>query len=267
MDKALYRRTGIFFFILLSALVSLYSIPLAEEEGSFIDLGISAKYYEEGKLPQGWRLKSRIPGIYKAGEAGWVMDEGVPAIKFHSKDALTFMEKDVDIDVREYPVVSWKWKVENILKDINERKQSGDDHPIRIFLVFAPDPARQSWWFKVRRFVYLDRIYGHPAGGRFTEYLWSSYLKPGEVINDPEHHEDRLITVEGGSGNLGKWLSYRRNLYEDYKSLYNEEPTRLVFIGIIDDTDDTGQEATSYITDLIFEKAPASPQPHVQAGG
>ena len=91
-------------------------------------------------------------------------------------------------------------------------------------------------------------------GGIFTEYLWSSHLRPGDIINDPGKPWQKLMVVEGGSSNLSKWLSYKRNLYEDFKKLYGEEPRRLIFVGIINDTDQTGQEATSYIADLMFHK-------------
>jgi len=62
------------------------------------------------------------------------------------------------------------------------------------------------------------------------------------------------MVLEGGSENIGKWLLYKRNLYDDFKKLYGEEPRRLIFIGILNDTDQTGQEATSYIADLMFHK-------------
>ena len=62
------------------------------------------------------------------------------------------------------------------------------------------------------------------------------------------------MVVEGGTKKVGHWLSYERNLYEDYKRLYGEEPRRLIFIGILNDMDQTGQEAVSYIADLSFHK-------------
>jgi hypothetical protein len=91
-------------------------------------------------------------------------------------------------------------------------------------------------------------------GGRFTEYLWSSNLQPGDTINDPVKPWQKLMVIEGGSDQLGKRLSYRRNLYEDFKGLYGEEPRQLIFIGILNDTDHTGQEAVSHIGDLFFHR-------------
>jgi hypothetical protein len=183
-----------------------------------------------------------------------VENNGIKAVKLHSQASLVFLEKSVSIDISEFPIVAWSWKVENILQGIDERKAAGDDHPIRIFFVFEPDPAKQSLWFKLKRFLYLDRIHGHPVGGRFLEYLWSGYLPPGSIIHDPGNPKQKLLVMEGGSKNLGKWRSYKRNIYEDFKQLYGEEPRRLIFIGILNDTDQTGQEAISYIADLKFQK-------------
>ncbi|MBI5238341.1 MAG: DUF3047 domain-containing protein [Deltaproteobacteria bacterium] len=252
MSKKIAMVSKVFVSFLLSAFLLLGSVLLVMgEEASTLDLGISSRHYEEGRIPRGWSLRSRF-GFYRVGEARWVKDDGQPAVRFHSKGALTFLERDADIDIKEFQVVTWKWKVVDVLKGVDERVFEGDDHPIRIFFVFAP--TERSFWFRVKRFFYLDRVHGHPAGGRFIEYLWSSNLEPGEIIDDPLSPRQKLMVVEAGSANAGKWLSYRRNLYEDYKSLYGEEPSHLIFIGILNDTDQTGQEATSYIADLTFHK-------------
>ncbi|MBI3610505.1 MAG: DUF3047 domain-containing protein [Nitrospirae bacterium] len=204
-------------------------------------------------MPAGWSLRKRF-GFSKGANAAWVHENGVYAVKLHSKAALVFLEKKVDIDIREYPIVTWKWKVQNILSGIDERIRKGDDHPIRIFFVFDPDTSRQSLWFRLKRFLYLDRMHGHPVGGRFTEYLWSSHLQPGDIIEDPWGSGQKLIVIEGGKEKLGQWLSYRRNLYENFRMLYGEEPRRLVRIGILNDTDQSGLEAVSYIVNLVFHK-------------
>jgi hypothetical protein len=242
------RRSLISVFTLLLFLSSWVS---AGGQDLFIDLGLSSINYEEGRVPHGWDLRKRS-GPSRKTSAEWVLEDGTHAVELHSKGALTFLEKTVDIDISVFPIVTWKWKVENILKGIDERTLGGDDHPIRIFFVFEPDPSRQSFWFRFKRWLYLDWAHGHPMGGRYTEYLWSSHLLAGDVINDPGKPMQKLMVVEGGRENIGKWLSYKRNLYEDYKDLYGEEPRRLIFIGILNDMDQTGQEAVSYIADLMF---------------
>jgi hypothetical protein len=252
-EKARRQRILLLLSVITFPFLILFSTLHAEDKDAIIDLGLSSKFYEEGQIPKEWNLRKRL-GRTKRASAKWVHSNSIPAVKLHSKDTLTFLEKRVNINIRDFPIVTWKWKVENVLEDIDERTVEGDDHPIRIFFVFEPDSSNQSFWFRAKRFLYLDRIHGHPMGGRFTEYLWSSHLQPGDIINDPAKPWQKLMVIEGGKSNLGKWLSYERNLYEDYKRLYGGEPRQLIFIGILNDTDQTGQEAVSYIADLIFHR-------------
>lgn len=241
-------------FLLLGLVVSGPSLEAAET-GQTLDLGLSAENFQEGKIPEGWTLRKRLVGPTRRAKARWTVSGGQPAVMLHSRAALTFLEKRVNIDLRQFPVVSWRWKVENVLEGINEKAPAGDDHPIRIFFVFEPDASRQSLWFRLKRFLYLDRFHGHAMGGRITEYLWSSHLPAREILPDPGKPWQKLMVLEGGREKLGQWLSYRRNLYEDVKNLYGEEPRRLIFIGILNDTDSSGLEAVSYIADLRFHKA------------
>lgn len=229
------------------------TVSASQAPSDTIDLGLSQEYYEEGKVPGGWKLR-RFPGHTRGAISEWVTEDGVRAVKLHSKGNLTFLEKSVDIDIKEYPFVTWKWKVDIIPDDIDERTKEGDDHSIRIFFVFQPDESRQSIWYRLKRWIYLDRIHGHAMGGRFTEYVWSSHLEKGDIISDPAKPSQKFMVIEGGSKKLGKWLSYERNLYEDFKTLYGEEPRRLVFIGMLNDMDQSGKEALSYIASLMFHK-------------
>ncbi|HFD91934.1 MAG TPA: DUF3047 domain-containing protein [Gammaproteobacteria bacterium] len=223
-----------------------------------LDLGLSRDDFIDDEVPRGWSLRRWSPSAWN-GDARWVNVDGEAAVRLSSNGALTFLEKTVDIDLRRYPRVRWQWRVENILEGIDERTRAGDDHPIRLFFVFEPDEEKQSLWFRIKRFLYLDLRHGHPFGGRFIEYLWSSHLAAGTVIDDPGKPWQKLMVIEGGAQHLGQWLSYERNLYADFKALYQEEPRRLIFIGILNDTDQTGQQATSYVRDLQFLRAADAP--------
>jgi hypothetical protein len=253
MEKSHKKLCNKYLLSILYISFFISSCFLLRAEESILDMGLSSKNYEERKIPKDWKLRER-PGKTTGARAEWVIEDGVHAVRLHSKGNLTFLEKTVDIDIKKYPIVTWKWKVENILKRIDERTKEGDDHPIRIFFVFEPDKSKQSLWFRLKRFIYLDWFHGHPVGGRFIEYLWSSHLSQGDIIKDPSKPAQKLIIIEGGSQNLGKWISYKRNIYEDFKKLYKAEPRHLIFVGILNDTDQTGQEAISYISDLIFHK-------------
>jgi len=247
------RIWSCFYLIGFSFLLMQNATGLADASDALIDLGLSSVSYQEDKVPAGWRLKKHF-WYPKGYSAKWVIEDGIKAVKLQSDGALTFLQRAVDIDIKEFPIVSWQWKVENLLNGIDERTEEGDDHPIRIFFVFEPDTSRQSLLFRFKRLLYLDRVHGHPMGGRFTEYLWSSHLKEGEIIDDPGKPWQKLMVIEGGNKSLRKWMRYKRNLYDDFRRLYGEEPRKLIFVGILNDTDRTGQQAVSYVRDLSFSR-------------
>jgi hypothetical protein len=239
---------AIFFLSLSIIIIGTSSYTLGET----IDLGLSSPYFKEGQVPEGWKLK-KVKGYTSSRvSAGWAREDGIKGVKLESYGSLTFLQKKVSIDLEQFPIVTWRWKVDTVLEGIDERTIQGDDHPIRIFFVFEPDNSKQSLWFRIKRALILDMIHGHPVGGRFTEYLWSSYLESGEIINDPSKPKQKLMVVEGGNDRIGKWIEYKKNLYEDFLELYGERPRKLIFIGIINDTDITQKKATSYIADLRF---------------
>ena len=53
---------------------------------------------------------------------------------------------------------------------------------------------------------------------------------------------------------LNQWLSEERNIYEDYKKAFGQEPPMISGVAIMTDTDNTGETATAYYGDILFKK-------------
>jgi hypothetical protein len=60
--------------------------------------------------------------------------------------------------------------------------------------------------------------------------------------------------VRSGTKDLNHWITETRNVYEDYKRIYNEEPGQLGAISIAVDSNDTKSSAESYIGKILFRK-------------
>jgi hypothetical protein len=63
-----------------------------------------------------------------------------------------------------------------------------------------------------------------------------------------------MIAVESGEEKVGRWIVERRNVYEDFKMLFGDEPPEVGGIAIMTDTDQTGESVTAYYDDVIIEK-------------
>jgi hypothetical protein len=51
------------------------------------------------------------------------------------------------------------------------------------------------------------------------------------------------------------WVDEERNIYEDYKKAFGEEPPMINGVAIMSDTDNTKEQATAYYGDIVFQKS------------
>ena len=65
-----------------------------------------------------------------------------------------------------------------------------------------------------------------------------------------------MIVVESGPAKLNTWITEERNVYEDYKRAFGEEPPMISGVAIMTDTDNTGESAEAYYGDILFKKRP-----------
>ena len=61
-----------------------------------------------------------------------------------------------------------------------------------------------------------------------------------------------MVAVESGDENAGSWVTEKRNVYEDYRKLFGEEPPEIGAVALMTDSDNTGGEATAYYGDITL---------------
>ena len=63
-----------------------------------------------------------------------------------------------------------------------------------------------------------------------------------------------MIVVERGGG-AGTWREFRRNVLEDYRHAFGEEPADIVAVGVLTDADDTHAKTRAQYGDITFRPA------------
>jgi hypothetical protein len=63
-----------------------------------------------------------------------------------------------------------------------------------------------------------------------------------------------MFIVQGGAGELQQWVTEKRNVYEDYKKAFGEEPTMISGVAIMTDTDNTRESAVAWYGDIVFRQ-------------
>ena len=80
-------------------------------------------------------------------------------------------------------------------------------------------------------------------------------LPAGRIFPSARTGMVTYVVVRSGSADLDKWITERRNVLEDFRRIYGEEPgepAEIVSIGI--DSNDTRSKAESYMGEILFRK-------------
>jgi hypothetical protein len=181
-----------------------------------------------GGVPRGWDVKE----FAGRAEVEVVRDDRL-AVRLHSERSSFALYRDVVIDPREKPMLTWSWKVTRLPESADGRVRATDDAAAQIYLVFPrwPDPTTSS-----------DVI----------GYAWDTTAPAGARFASPKAPNVRLIVVESGPARLGTWLEYRRNVADDYLALFGREPPRVGQVALMADSNDTRSAADALFGDLLF---------------
>lgn len=172
------------------------------------------------------------PKIFK-GETSYtlVSDGDRRVLKAHSRAAASGLYKEVTLEPRKFPVLRWSWKVEGTIPKGNGRTKEGDDYAARVYVVF---PRTLFWRTKA------------------INYIWANTLPKGEALPNAFTANAMMVAVESGDEKAGTWVAEERNVYEDYRRLFGEDPPAIGAVALMTDTDNTGGEAEAYYGNIFL---------------
>ncbi len=245
--SALLLTVGLIFSLALFPTLS----ANAEKE---LPIGLFSQAQPGGRLPDGWKPLTfeKIPNHT---QYELVKDGEKTVIKSTSQRSSSGLTREILIDPKEYPVIQWRWKVNNILKNGDMTKKSGDDYPARIYITFQYD-SRKVGFFEQAKYETAKLLYGqYPPIGAIN-YIWESKSPIGTIAPNPYTDRVQMIVIQSGSTRLNEWVREERNVYEDYKKAFGEDPPKILGVAIMADTDNTKEQAVSFFGDIVFKKNP-----------
>ena len=206
-----------------------------------------------GPLPLGWAPLTfeKIPQqtLYEL-----VNDDGQVVVKATSHKSSSGLTREITINPMDYPMVEWRWKVENILKEGDVTKKSGDDYPARLYITFEYDSSKVGFFERVK-YETIKLVYGqYPPMGAIN-YIWESTSPVGTITPNPYTDRVQMIVIESGKARLNQWVTEERNIFEDYRSAFGEEPPAISGVAIMTDTDNTKESAVAYFGDIVFKQS------------
>jgi hypothetical protein len=238
--------------VLLATWLLIAPACLWAQSGAVLEVGKFSASQVGQALPDGWKplTFAKIP---KHTSYEVVQDGDVTIVKAVSEASASGLIKPVLIDPKEYPIVRWRWKIDNVLQHSDVALKEGDDFPARLYITFAYDPNKVSFGKKLK-FKAGQALFGDiPIAA--LNYIWETKTPVGTIVENAYTDFARMVIVESGTQKVGMWIDEERNIYEDYKKAFGEEPPMINGVAIMSDTDNTKEQATAYYGDIVFQKS------------
>ncbi len=210
-----------------------------------------------GGTPQDWKpLVFR--NIEKHTTYTLVKDGNTTVLKADSSASASGLTRDLsalNLNIRDTPILKWRWKIANLVKNADIAAKEGDDYPARIYVTFKYDPERAGVGMRMQ-YGMAKSLYGEYPPHAGINYVWDGNAPAGTMVPNAYTARAMMFVVESGAKRIGEWVEVERNVYEDYKRAFKEEPPPVLGIAVMTDTDSTGERATAWYGDISLRKKP-----------
>ena len=246
------RRTVRFWIwiIVLGILLVLLSPSQGEAKTKFLGF---KKEKKSSAVPKGWEI---IPYFLTAKNKLSLSKEGKRTIlRVKSIGSASGVLKRLEIDVKKFPVLVWRWKINRVAGMAIETRKDRNDAAARIRVIFGkrqPKPVKGP-----PEILKFFKSFGIQPGGKEPrgfkiDYIWGNNLSKGDVIDYPGSKNHKMVVVERGNERAKRWVWEKRNLIEDFQEFFRRSPPALIGIMVLTDTDQTNEGVIAHYGSIIM---------------
>jgi len=205
--------------------------------------------------PRHWQpliiTRAKAPTQYRL-----IYDEKARAVVVHARAerSATGLKQPLDVDPASRPRVAWRWRVQDLIAGADSLDRHAEDSPVRLLLFFDGDRQR----LPARDQIALDlaqMVSGQSVPYATLVYLWENRQPVDTVIDSAHSGRIKMVVAGSGRDRLGQWKHFERDYVADFERAFGERPGRLIGVGIMTDTDNTGAEIEAFYGDIELRRA------------
>ena len=160
--------------------------------------------------------------------------------------------RKIRIDPSRHPLVEWRWQVTAREPGASAFSQAARASAMaRVSIAFHGDEEKLD--VVDRAHLRVAKVLT-PNGLPYATlvYVWLRSAPAGTVLVSPYSERVRLFVVESGEERVGQWINVRRNVLEDYRRAFGEDPGDIVAVGVMTDSGDDGSTRRAFYGDITF---------------
>jgi hypothetical protein len=225
------RSLGFFSAVVLILGMCAYSASEEKQERFIVDRFTGG--VEEKGIPKGWSEEKELGPQSKIAVG---QEKDLPFVRLLSVNDAFGIKKEFSFDIRKYPYLTWRWKATRLPKGGDIRKRETDDQAGQIYVLFPRFPAMLNT--------------------RSMGYVWDAATPAGTSGTSTAYSKMKYVVLQTGTEKLGQWIWETRNVYEDYKKNFQENPPEVGGVLLYINTQHTQSSAEVNYGDIFFSTQP-----------
>jgi len=203
-------------------------------------------------LPEGWHTY-RLLRFKPLTKYALVPDDGTNVVHAVAASSASGLNQPVSVDLREFPLAEWRWKVPKLIDDADNTQPAHVDAPARVVFTFEgtreqlPDDEKLNYDL-------AKALTGNPLPYATLMYIWEPNRPEGEILTHYNSTRVKMVIAGNSRLDLSQWHDKKVNVLEDYRRAFGEEPPRVKSVGIMSDSDNTGVSVEAFYGDIRFLK-------------
>lgn len=206
----------------------------------------------DGRVPRGWEpyvlRRDKRPTHYATASV-----DGRTVLRAHSDGAATGLRCLVDIDPWQAGRLRFSWMVQLVDPRLTVSDPRIDDAPARVILAFDGDLRR----LPLRDLMFYEQVElftGQRLPYASLMYVWDAQTPRDTVVHYARSSRIRYLVIDGSPGALGHWRFHERDVVEDYRRTFGEDPGPIRSVGVLTDSDDLGVPVTAWYGDITLNR-------------
>ena len=186
---------------------------------------------------------------------GW-STAAADVLSARSDGAASMAIQAASVDLGIAPVVTWRWLIHTQPDTPDIATAAREDAAARVIFFFDGDRKRLPWTDRVVMAA-ADSLGSRPMPYATLMYVCAPGRTVDEILPNPYTRRIRMIVVDPSDpAGLPAWREFRRNLRDDYRRAFGEEPGPVLGWGVMTDSDNTRSRAEASYAAFRFLPAP-----------
>lgn len=177
--------------------------------------------------------------------------DGVTAFEAKANASMALLARPLQSDLRQTPVLCWRWRIAAPLTNADLSRKSGDDFAARVYVTFLFPDGFLSLGQRLK-LALARRIFGADVPDAAINYVWDNRHAIGFEAPNAYTDQARLVVLQSGSERAGSWIEERRDVLADAQRLFGTAQMRAIQLAVASDTDNTKETAHAGFADFHF---------------